>query len=43
MDGKAENTLEIEGYSLHFCRPGCKDDFAIDSETKILALAVSGK
>jgi len=43
MDGKKENTLVVEEYSLYFCKPDCKDRFAEDRDTNILALAVSDK
>lgn len=30
MDGKAENELKLEGYTMHFCSSKCKDMCAKD-------------
>ncbi|HNO76602.1 MAG TPA: hypothetical protein PKN33_00965 [Phycisphaerae bacterium] len=30
MDGKAENELKLEGYTLHFCSAHCKETCAKD-------------
>ncbi len=43
MDGKAENALEYEGYTLHLCSPHCKDEFSKGTEAKVLALNVPAK
>jgi len=38
MDGKAELSLKVQDYTMHFCKPKCVDKFAPDPATAILAL-----
>jgi YHS domain-containing protein len=40
MDGKEEFASDLEGYTLYFCREGCKDRFEKDKEGMIVALEV---
>lgn len=43
MDGKADNRIEYEEYTLWFCTPGCKDEFNKDVKKSVLALNVPKK
>lgn len=40
MDGKAELSLKVQDYTMHFCKPKCVDKFAPDPATAILALKI---
>jgi hypothetical protein len=40
MDGKAEMSLKVQDYTMHFCKPKCVDKFAPDPATAILALKI---
>jgi len=38
MDGKAENALDVHGYSLHFCSADCKTRFGKDADASVMAM-----
>jgi YHS domain-containing protein len=38
MDGSDENTIVVEGYTMHFCTPACKEKFDKDPLKAILAM-----
>lgn len=40
MDGKSENALTLQGYTLHFCNAGCKERFGKDLEGSVAALKI---
>ena len=42
MDGSKEHTLEIEGYTLYFCKEDCKKQFAEDPAKSVLAMEIPG-
>ena len=40
MDGKSEHSLEVSGFTLHFCSDDCKTGFEKDTTKVILALKI---
>jgi len=40
MKGSAEHSVEVAGYSLHFCSEVCKEDFSKNLEGNVLALEI---
>ena len=40
MDGKAENKLDVHGYTLQFCSPDCKGKFAKDPDASVMAMKI---
>jgi YHS domain-containing protein len=40
MDGKKDHAVEYEGYTLYFCREGCKERFEKDMEGMLVALEI---
>jgi len=40
MDGKSEHSLEVTGYTLHFCSGHCKEGFAENVTKSILDLEI---
>ena len=40
MDGSHEHALAVNGYSMQFCSSHCREEFAKDTEAKVIALAV---
>lgn len=43
MSGSAEQKLDTHGYTMHFCREGCKKKFEKDPDKAILALRIPEK
>lgn len=39
-DGKGEHTLQVSGYTLHFCTEKCKTEFEKDTTKSILDLKI---
>lgn len=40
MDGKSEHSLEVSGYTLHFCTSHCKEGFAQNVSKSVLSLKI---
>ena len=39
MSGEPAHIIEVEGYGLHMCRAGCKEDFEKKLNAKLNAMA----
>lgn len=40
MDGSHEHSLQLAGYTMHFCSSDCQSTFGKDSEKSVLALKI---
>lgn len=40
MDGKAEFSLPVDGYTMHFCKEACREPFQKDPAKSIAAIKV---
>lgn len=40
MDGSEANSLEVHGYTMHFCSAGCKAKYAAEPDKTIMALKI---
>lgn len=43
MNGKSDDTIKYEGYTMNFCAAGCRDHFNEDFKKSVLAMTVPGK
>lgn len=40
MDGTPDHSLQVQDYTMHFCKPACLDAFKPDPAKQILALKI---